>query len=198
MPDSFIDSGSNGLFFDDPTIPDCASPLSGFYCPTSLLNLSATAAGQNGNSSPVHFEVSNASTLSSSENFAFNDLGANNGRMNSILACPSFMDGRCSPQFREPRRPPDRVRISPFEISVRALSVILTHKPVAWKIQGWLLRVYSAPRRVSTLALGQCIPASGALQQVAAHAQISDGRQQVRVALDAPAPTTCAYRKFKL
>ena len=34
---SFLDSGSNGIFFDDPTIPVCT----GFYCPPAPLTLSA-------------------------------------------------------------------------------------------------------------------------------------------------------------
>src|SRR5262249_166117 len=40
---SFIDSGSNGLFFPD-TIPSCATNTR-YFCPSSLLNLSATIQG---------------------------------------------------------------------------------------------------------------------------------------------------------
>jgi hypothetical protein len=59
LPDSFLDSGSNGLFFTDSTITPC-SDNSGFYCPTSTLSLSATNTGQNGNSGTVSFSIGNA------------------------------------------------------------------------------------------------------------------------------------------
>lgn len=60
---SFIDSGSNGLFFDSTTIPQCIeSP--GFYCPVPSANFSATLVDANGVSSPVlSFSVDNATTL---------------------------------------------------------------------------------------------------------------------------------------
>jgi Protein of unknown function (DUF3443) len=91
MPDSFIDSGSNFLFFDDSSISPCPSPNNTLYCPASALDLSADAAGQNGNSSTVDFEVANAVTLLSSDNFAFNDLGANNGSLDEFdLGLPFF------------------------------------------------------------------------------------------------------------
>ena len=57
---SFIDTGSNGLYFDSSTIPACASAASGFYCPASLTNLSATMVGANGVSVPVAFSINNA------------------------------------------------------------------------------------------------------------------------------------------
>ncbi len=40
---SFLDSGSNGLFFSDSTIPQCSasSGFSGFYCPNAALPVSA-------------------------------------------------------------------------------------------------------------------------------------------------------------
>ncbi len=61
---SFIDSGTNGIFFDDSTIPVCTSSnFSGFYCPTSTLSLSATLTGQNNVSTTVDFSIANAQTL---------------------------------------------------------------------------------------------------------------------------------------
>jgi hypothetical protein len=56
---SFLDSGSNGIFFlttGITGIPDCG----GFYCPASTENLSATNTGANGNSGTVNFSVGNA------------------------------------------------------------------------------------------------------------------------------------------
>jgi hypothetical protein len=77
---SFIDSGSNGIFFGQPTatLPACGSTASGFYCPSAPQNLSATQQGANGTSAGVNFTVANAITLFSSSNFAFNDLGGTN------------------------------------------------------------------------------------------------------------------------
>ena len=62
---SFIDTGSNGLYFDfDPlTLPLCAGSNSGFYCPLSLTTLSATLVGANGVSSSVPFSVDKATNL---------------------------------------------------------------------------------------------------------------------------------------
>jgi hypothetical protein len=71
---SFIDSGSNGYFFPDSTIPTC-SDNTGFYCPSSTENLSATNQAS-GASGTVDFSVANADALFAnlSDN-AFEDLG---------------------------------------------------------------------------------------------------------------------------
>jgi hypothetical protein len=50
---AFIDSGSNGLFFHDSSIP-CSTD---FYCPASVLSLSASVTGANGATKTVPFEV---------------------------------------------------------------------------------------------------------------------------------------------
>lgn len=74
---SFVDSGSNGYFFLDQAttgIPDCTT-ATGFYCPSSTQNLTATNQGANGSSGTVNFSVANAETLFNSNNFAFGDLG---------------------------------------------------------------------------------------------------------------------------
>jgi hypothetical protein len=61
---SFIDSGSNGLFFDSTTLPACgaSSNANGFYCPTAPVSLSATLQGVNAQSSSVNFAITNALT----------------------------------------------------------------------------------------------------------------------------------------
>ena len=72
-PGSFIDSGSNALYFPNATnIPTCPanSPLgnlSSYYCPTSTESLSATMEGANGTSSSVSFSVANAEDIFSSQ-----------------------------------------------------------------------------------------------------------------------------------
>ncbi|MDO8773219.1 MAG: DUF3443 domain-containing protein [Burkholderiaceae bacterium] len=65
LPRSFIDTGSNGLYFDSGTITSCPTPGlgAGFYCPSSLTTLSATLSGTNGSSSPVSFSIDNALAL---------------------------------------------------------------------------------------------------------------------------------------
>ena len=85
-PESFIDSGSNGIFFltgshgqNNPGItgiPVCTVSV-GFYCPTTTLNLSATNHGTNNASNTVQFSIANADQLPAA-NFAFNDLGGEN------------------------------------------------------------------------------------------------------------------------
>ena len=61
---SFIDTGSNGLYFDSSTIPTCSGSVSSsFYCPKSLLTFSTTQSGINAGNSPVVFSVDNAITL---------------------------------------------------------------------------------------------------------------------------------------
>jgi hypothetical protein len=76
----FIDSGSNGLFFDDPMIAPCSpsSSGSGFFCPSSTLSLSATNSGYSGSpTGTVSFEIGNATTLLDTSNNVFIELGAN-------------------------------------------------------------------------------------------------------------------------
>ncbi|WP_287065923.1 DUF3443 family protein, partial [Ramlibacter sp.] len=68
---SFLDSGSNGLFFPDASIPQC-SGSSGFYCPPQPLSLTATIngaaspTGVGGTSSPVAFTVDSLTSLDAS------------------------------------------------------------------------------------------------------------------------------------
>ncbi|MBI3528371.1 MAG: DUF3443 domain-containing protein [Betaproteobacteria bacterium] len=59
---SFIDSGSNALFFADPNIATCNTAV-GFYCPASTQSLSATNQGAGGTASMVVFRVANAESL---------------------------------------------------------------------------------------------------------------------------------------
>ena len=70
---SFIDSGSNAIFFPDGATTVCSS---GFYCPASPQQLTATNLGTNGSSGTVNFSVANADNLLNSSNTAFNNLAA--------------------------------------------------------------------------------------------------------------------------
>lgn len=74
-PRSFIDTGSNAIYFLDSAttgIPECKSSP-GFYCPTSTTNLSATNQGANGKTASVSFSVANADSLPLA-NWVFDDL----------------------------------------------------------------------------------------------------------------------------
>jgi hypothetical protein len=82
--DTIIDSGSNGLFFPDASIPACAAPLDAFYCPANTLPLQATlvgfdGVGFNGPQIAVPFQVANTVSLVQTNNAAFNNLGGSSG-----------------------------------------------------------------------------------------------------------------------
>lgn len=93
---SFIDSGSNGLFFPDDSIPQCAgnSIAPGFFCPASIQNLSAQNVGVNGRNNTVNFSVDNAVNLfqSNPSDAAFPTLGGPNGSG----ICSNQNSGACS------------------------------------------------------------------------------------------------------
>ena len=78
--DSFIDSGSNGLFFTPPfgsPIPDCPSPNSAWFCPASTLSLTATNTGASGApSGVVPFHIGNLEDLTANPFFrVFSEIG---------------------------------------------------------------------------------------------------------------------------
>jgi Protein of unknown function (DUF3443) len=68
-PYSFIDSGSNALYFPNvPNIPECSSntpvgDLSGLYCPTTTQSFSAKNEGEDGAFESTNFSVANAEDL---------------------------------------------------------------------------------------------------------------------------------------
>jgi hypothetical protein len=65
---SFIDSGSNGIYFNDANVASCTDTgFTDFYCPPSTLNLTATLQGINGLTASVDFSVDNAQTLGMSD-----------------------------------------------------------------------------------------------------------------------------------
>jgi hypothetical protein len=81
---SFIDSGSNGLFFLDAAtagIPECTDindKPTGFYCPPSPTDFTVTNTGLNGTTGPVTFTIANADVLFAANNYtntAFSNLG---------------------------------------------------------------------------------------------------------------------------
>jgi hypothetical protein len=67
---SYIDSGSNGLFFSDSGLPQCGY----WYCPSSTQAANASIVGTDGASVSVSFAVGNSRMLFASSNNAFNNL----------------------------------------------------------------------------------------------------------------------------
>jgi hypothetical protein len=64
LTQSFLDTGSNGLYFNDSSITACTSSnFTGFYCPASTLNFTATLQGVNGVSANASFSVDDAQNL---------------------------------------------------------------------------------------------------------------------------------------
>jgi hypothetical protein len=64
LSESFIDSGTNGIYFNDDGLAMCTdSNFADFYCPSSTQNLTATLVGRNGITVSEAFSVGNAETL---------------------------------------------------------------------------------------------------------------------------------------
>jgi hypothetical protein len=72
---SFVDSGSNGLFFNAPTISTCVDLP--FWCPTGLYSSTATIIGVNNAQSGQALAIANADTMIDDGNdYAMPELGA--------------------------------------------------------------------------------------------------------------------------
>ena len=75
---SYIDAGSSLYFIGTSLFPICGGVATGFYCPATTQNLSATLQGTNGTRSTVNFSIGNALQLLTANPsfYAFNNLGA--------------------------------------------------------------------------------------------------------------------------
>jgi hypothetical protein len=83
---TIVDSGSNGLFFTDSSLPACTSTFTDFYCPSSAQSLSATVAGLNGVTGTVNFTVLNAQSLAGSgTSYALNGLAGSIGSFPTLF-----------------------------------------------------------------------------------------------------------------
>jgi hypothetical protein len=67
---SYMDSGSNGLFFNNTQLPQCGL----WYCPGSTQSANASIKGTDGATSTVTYTIGNAPSLFTSPNNAFNNL----------------------------------------------------------------------------------------------------------------------------
>jgi Protein of unknown function (DUF3443) len=90
--DGFIDSGSNALFFDNGSIPQCDPSLApGFYCPSELLVLGAINTGRQGSAfGLVTFDVANALSLAATGNKVFYDVAGTFGGSFFDFGLPFF------------------------------------------------------------------------------------------------------------
>ena len=85
---SFIDSGSNALYFPAPStvLQVCTGPYTDWYCPSSTTSLTATTTGFSGSpSNTVSFEIGNAVSLFNSGNRVFSELGGSTGSPPSLF-----------------------------------------------------------------------------------------------------------------
>jgi Protein of unknown function (DUF3443) len=68
LTQSFLDTGSNGYFFNDTGLQQCTNTnFMNFYCPANPQSLSAVLHGQNAVSATVNFTVDNAETLGAND-----------------------------------------------------------------------------------------------------------------------------------
>lgn len=78
---SFIDTGSNGLFFSPPSssqLPNCASPASAWFCPSSMTSFSATNSGfLASGGAAVSFQIGSFLGFATSSNRASAEIGGN-------------------------------------------------------------------------------------------------------------------------
>jgi hypothetical protein len=92
---SYIDSGTNGLFFGIGVLPACGPPNADFYCPPTTQSLAATIRGSSGASAAVNFSVANAEALIMNANFyAFANLAGESGDTTTFAFGMPFFYGR--------------------------------------------------------------------------------------------------------
>jgi hypothetical protein len=97
LSQSFIDSGSNGIYFEDSALAVCTmAGLTGFYCPADTQNLKVTLQGANGIAATVEFSVANAQTLATDNPTftAFSTLAGTNPVADSFDFGLPFFYGR--------------------------------------------------------------------------------------------------------
>ena len=82
---SFIDSGSNAIFFSDAAslagtgILECGRDETGYYCPKATIPFTVTVYGTNSAHTAVPFSIANADSLFATGFAAFSNLGGDSG-----------------------------------------------------------------------------------------------------------------------
>jgi len=89
-PQSFIDTGSNAMFFDDATLSRVCNVSAGqqgkWYCPATTWRQTATLTDVMGNQGSFGITVANADTLFNTGASAFADLGGSSGQAAQTFA----------------------------------------------------------------------------------------------------------------
>jgi hypothetical protein len=98
-PNSYVDSGSNGFFFDNPALPTACSGSgagSAWYCPKGTQPLSAVISDTFGTPATVNFSIASTDVLFSTSNTAFGNLGgaAGSGNPGAFVWGMPFFYGR--------------------------------------------------------------------------------------------------------
>ena len=99
MTSSYIDTGSNGLFFPNTMSIQPCTNNAGFYCPASTLTFtgaSAASISSSAASESVDFSIANADTLNTTypNNVAFDDIGGPSASNNTFDWGLPFFYGR--------------------------------------------------------------------------------------------------------
>jgi hypothetical protein len=91
---SFLDSGSNGIFFPDSSLTVCPSNA-GFYCPASTMSETATLKGTSATTLAANFSVGNYAMMTSANpNYtAFSNVGGPNPDAMSVDLGLAFFYG---------------------------------------------------------------------------------------------------------
>jgi hypothetical protein len=89
LTQSFLDSGTNGTFFDDAALTACSdSSFKGFYCPAGPQSFTATLEGTNNTTVSAMFTVDNAQALATA-NPTFSVLPTLAGTFTTIAGASS-------------------------------------------------------------------------------------------------------------
>jgi len=102
LANSFIDSGSNGIYFNDSSISKCVAPpndptsqIVNFYCPANTLSFGLSIQGMNGVMvNNMTFGVGNAQTMLNNPFDAFPQLAGANPNTGSFDYGLAFFYGR--------------------------------------------------------------------------------------------------------
>ena len=114
-PSSYIDSGSNAMFFDDPGIrmscqssSGSAATGQGWYCPPTVLRRTATITAADGSSGSVDFPSPMPTCCSAAATWPSPTWAARRARVPppSCGACPSSTGAASSPRSGARRSPP--------------------------------------------------------------------------------------------
>ena len=88
MSSSYLDSGSNGFYFNDNTLATCPD---GWYCPASTLALTASNSGWTGTpSGVVNFSLVNADNLFANSSIVAGDIGSSGSAGSFAWGLPFF------------------------------------------------------------------------------------------------------------